>query len=433
MGNKIDPTNRGRGRFSRAILFSVLMLSGLDLSSVRALDVAHGSLFDDALTDYKKRESRGAIPALMQRLNHSETHLERDPRLGYLPALLRELDIPVSSQVLVFSKTASHRHEISPQSPRAIYFNERAAVAYYPGTTSLEITATDPNLGVGFYRLEQSEASPPRLSRDDRCLECHVSTRTMGVPGWVVRSFLTGDDGDVDPLGGKPMVTHSTSFAERWGGYYVTGTASDLVHLGNLFGPEAIARHAEEPSANGNVMDLRSFLDVGQYPAGSSDIVSLLILDHQAQMLNLFMRLRFESEAAAKEGRGARSSEATVEATLRYLLFADETALKGPVKGSTELARSFESRGPWDSRGRSFRQLDLQTRLFKYPCSFMIYSDAFETLPDAVRRHLYRRLWEVLSGEDPSADFRRMTSEQRQAIREILVATKKDLPVYWRL
>lgn len=391
------------------------------------------SLFDDALTDYRRREPSGPMASLARRLAQGETQLEHDARRGYLTALLRELNIEPSSQVLVFSKTSARKHEVSPKVPRALYFNDHVAVAYFPGTPDLEIAATDPTLGMAYYRLDQAKAGHPRLVRDDRCLECHISSRTFGVPGWVVRSFLTREDGDFDPLGGKPMVTHRTPLEERWGGYYVTGRHGDVRHLGNLFGAEALARHSTEPSANGNLSDLKAFLDVQPYPEPGSDIVSLLVLDHQACMMNLLIRLRFETEAALREGRGMRAVEPTAEAVLRYLLFIEEAPLKSPVEGSGAFASRFGQLGPWDARGRSLRQLDLQTRLLKYPCSYMIYSDTFDQLPEPARRHLYRRLWDVLNGEDSSPDYRRIPAQTRQAIREILTATKRDLPVYWRL
>jgi hypothetical protein len=147
----------------------------------------------------------------------------------------------------------------------------------------------------------------------------------------------------------------------------------------------------------------------------------------------LLVRLRFEAEAALKSNRGVHAIETTTEATLRYLLFAEEVSLKAPIRGTSAFATWFEKQGPWDVKGRSLRQFDLQTRLLKHPCSFMIYSEAFDALPEMARRHLYRRLWEVLNGEDPAPEFRKIPAETRQAIREILTATKKDLPVAWRL
>ncbi len=370
--------------------------------------------------------------ALARRLAEGQTQLSYDDRLGYLPALLRELELEPSSQILVFSKTSARKYEVSPKVPRALYFNDQLSVAYFPGT-DIEIAATDPALGVAYYRLEHVKKDRPQLVRDDRCLECHISSRTFGVPGWLVRSFLTREDGDFDPLGGKPMVTHRTPLAERWGGYYVTGQHGSMVHLGNLFGTEAIARHSREPAANGNIMDLSPYFDVRQYLGPGSDIAALMVLDHQVCMLNLLVRLRFETEAALRDGQSIRAVEPTAEAVLRYLLFVEEAPLSAPIKGSGNFTARFSQQGPTDPRGRSLHQLDLQTRLLKHPCSFMIYSDAFERLPEPARRHLYRRLWDVLNGDDVAPEYRRIPAETRQAIREILTATKRDLPVYWRL
>jgi hypothetical protein len=131
--------------------------------------------------------------------------------------------------------------------------------------------------------------------------------------------------------------------------------------------------------------------------------------------------------------KGIKAIEATTDAVVRYLLFLDAVPFQARVQGTSSFAQQFERRGPFDAQGRSLRQLDLGTRLLKYPCSFMIYSEAFDRLPALARRHVYRRLWQALTGEDASADFQKIPAETRQAIREILNATKKDLPLYWRL
>jgi hypothetical protein len=98
----------------------------------------------------------------------------------------------------------------------------------------------------------------------------------------------------------------------------------------------------------------------------------------------------------------------------------------------TSYAADFESRGPKDSRGRSLRQLDLKTRLLKYPCSYLIYSEAFDSLMPPLKERVYRRLWEVLSGEDKSEEFQELPPGRKRAILEILIETKKNLPDYWR-
>jgi hypothetical protein len=336
-----------------------------------------------------------------------------------------------SSQLLVASKTSPNKKYISPKNPRALYFNDSVALAYVPGAEMIEVAATDANLGVVFYTLEQKPALRPRLTRDDRCLECHAAAKTLGVPGWLVRSFLTHSDGDVDVLSGL-MVTQRTPIAERWGGYYVTGDTGGQRHRGNLFGAEAFARHEKTTAAPASVTDLKPFLDVGKFPEPSSDVVALLVLEHRVHLMNLLTRLRLDTEQLKDDDTFERARPAS-EAVLKYLLCIDEAPLAAPVRGSSDYARQFEALGPTDAQGRSLRQFDLRTRLFKYPCSFMVYSPGFEALPLRARRHLYRRLWDVLSGEDASGEFKSLSTETRAAIRDILVQTKKDLPAYWRL
>ena len=383
------------------------------------------------LTSYKSTVASGTVEALHVRMERNEAWLEFSPPHGYLSALLRELKVPPTSQLLVASKTSPNKHYISPKNPRALYYNDSVALAYVPGAEMIEVAAADPKLGVVFYTLEQRPASRPRLLRDDRCLECHASSKTLNAPGWLVRSFLTHADGDVDILSGL-MVTHRTPIAERWGGYYVTGDTGGQRHRGNLFGAEAFARYAKGGPTAASLTDLKPFLDADKFPVPSSDVVALLVLEHQVHLLNLLTHLRLDFEALG-ENESLERARPSSEAVLKYLLFIDEAPLAAPVRGSSGFVRQFEALGPADSQGRSLRQFDLRTRLFKYPCSFMVYSPSFETLPLRARRHLYRRLWEVLAGEDASDEYQSLTAESRAAIRAILMQTKKDLPATWRL
>src|SRR5262249_27100636 len=150
---------------------------------------------------------------------------------------------------------------------------------------------------------------------------------------------------------------------------------------------------------------LKPFLDPSKFPESGSDVVALLVLEHQVHMMNLLTRLRLDAGALG-ENESFERAHAAAGAVLKYLLFVEEAPLAAPVRGSSGFAGQFERLGPSDAQGRSLRQLDLQTRLFKNPCSFMIYSPSFDALPLRAKRHLYHRLWEVLSGEDKSADFK---------------------------
>src|SRR5205823_12956161 len=116
-----------------------------------------------------------------------------------------------------------------------------------------------------------------------------------------------------------------------------------------------------------------------------------------------------------------------------YLLFLDEAPLTDRVRGSSAFAQRFAAAGPRDAKGRSLRELDLTRRLMKYLCSYLIYSDAFDALPASAKDPIYRRMWEVLSGEDSGARYRTALSlADRQAIVEILRDTKQDLPPYFQ-
>jgi hypothetical protein len=388
--------------------------------------------YDETAAGYARTESRDRIARLAARMEGGEIELRSETTFGYLPALLKELQISPASQLLVFSKTSSQRQQITPRTPRALYFNDEAFIAWLPNSGRIELAGMDPKLGAVFYSLD-AKASKARLVRDNRCLECHATSKSLGVPGLLVRSFRASADGEIDIIAGRSMVTHATPFAERWGGWYVTGTHGHLIHLGNLFGDDAWGKHEKDPQCCGNLTDLGHFLDASAYPASGSDIIALMVLEHEAHMLNLLARLRFESDLVLGRQGGIRDVQPLAEATLRYLLFVDEAPLTDPVRGNSGFTAWFEGQGPMDLKGRSLRQFDLQTRLFRHRCSPLIYSRAFDELPSEMKKHLYHRLWQILSGEDKSPEFAGLPAAERQAILGILRDTKTDVPVYWKL
>jgi hypothetical protein len=150
-------------------------------------------------------------------------------------------------------------------------------------------------------------------------------------------------------------------------------------------------------------------------------------------MQNLITQLHHEAGRDAGPDALGTDVKAAANVLVRYLLFAEEAPLKGPLTGSPEFTAAFLAQGPQDKQGRSLRQFDLEKRLFKFPCSYMIYSDSFNALPRAVKLHIYRRLWDVLHGENPDPGWGNVAPETRRAILEILTETKNDLPVSWTL
>ena len=149
-------------------------------------------------------------------------------------------------------------------------------------------------------------------------------------------------------------------------------------------------------------------------------------------MMNLLTRIGWDARVLAQDDApGAKDALAAQAAELvDYMLFIDE-AVTGGVEGTSGFAARFSSQGPRDRHGRSFRDLDLRTRLMRYPLSYMIYSEVFDSLPATARDAIYQRLWQVLSGEDRSSRYTRITADDRRAIREILRDTKPGLPAYF--
>jgi hypothetical protein len=422
------------------------LLAALGLCLARP---ARGGDIEAPPIQYSTAPADNLVSRLQQRLDAGQCSLPYDKRFGYLPALLRELHVPQSAQMLVFSKTSFQRHRISPRTPRAVYFNDDVYVGFCRHGDVLEVSAVDPQLGTVFYSLDQAPADRPQFVRqNDNCLICHGSSQNEGLPGQLVRSLYADGDGLPILAAGSHRVDHTTPLAQRWGGWYVTGTSGKQGHMGNLIVRDKRASGQIDNPLGRNVTDLGRFFDTSAYLTPHSDIVALMTMEHQAGAQNLITRanfltrwtLRDEEEINKALGRPAGShSESTAsriknagEPLVKYLLFSGETALTDPVGGTSGFAAEFANRGPRDGKGRSLRDFDLRHRLFAYPCSYVIYSAAFDGLPGPVKDYVYCRLWEVLSGQDASAEFAHLSAADRRAVLEILRATKPDLPDYWK-
>lgn len=431
----ISAINVGR-EVLRTIRSGILLAFGLSCLPSIADDyqgATHMMPFEEDTIRYNKTEAHGPVPSLQQRIDQGKAKMDFHPQFGYLLAVLRELGVSTQSQMLVFSKTSFQRERISPHAPRAVFYNDNVYVGYVLGSPLLEFTSVDPKLGGVFYTLEQTPKDKPKFVRTDACVECHASGKTMGVPGHLVRSFETDEAGVVELTSGTSLVNHRTPFQERWGGWYVTGTHGTQLHRGNLIGKEAFERQRSQPNHLGNVSDLSKFFDIKSYPTPNSDIVALMVMEHQTHMHNFLTRLQYEATIALQMYGHVNYLKTASEAFLRYLLFTEETPLAAEIRGNTRFAQEFSTLGPRDRRGRSLREFDLKTRMFKYPCSYLIYSEAFDALPDKLRDRLYQRLWDILTEKDNSLEFAGLSSEVRRDLLEILIETKRGLPAYWKL
>lgn len=405
-------------------------------ASGRQVSAAYAGLLDEhPAIQYAERPVHDRVAGLNAALARGTQSLEAVGPGRYLRAVLDALQVPAESQLLVFSKTGVQASVTGPRNPRALYFDDSVVVGFIPGARLLELAAHDAEQGVVFYTLDQSSPTPPVFERRTNCLTCHVSASTLEVPGMMVRSHVMSPDGGVLPQLGSHTVDHRTPLANRWGGWFVTGryTAppyAGLLHRGNTTvtihptsGP-AIASNEVFIDWLGSAPETRGYL------SGASDIASLMLFDHQMHAINLLTRVHWEARVAVAEGRGhaAHPDIAPLIAQLAdYLLFVGEAPPPARLLPPPGFAERFASRGRRDRRGRSLRELDLDRRLLRYACSYMIESPAFDRLPDFVRQAVYARLRAVLTspyGADPRYDH--LSPDDRRTIVELLGDIKAD-------
>ena len=406
--------------------------------------------FERAPIHYSKAKPDNPITRLQAQIDAGKVQLPFDTERGYLPALLKALQLPESSQVLVFSKTSLQRSRISPKSPRALYFNDEMYVGFCQAGQVLEISAVDPKLGTVFYTLDQQQADRPKFTRQtDACMLCHASSQTKNVPGHILRSVYPDGGGEAILTLGTLRVDQTTPIDRRWGGWYVTGKHGKLTHRGNLIVKNRNDRASITNNPEGqNITSLKNFFDTSAYLTPHSDIVALMVLEHQLEAHNLLARASIQTRLAMHDqallnkelGRAPDYQSETTDRRIksvgdplvRYLLFSGEATLTDKIEGTSTFAADFVKHGPRDSKGRSLREFDLERRLFKYPCSYLIYSESFEQLPTAMKEYVYQQMHDVLMDRHYGGGFGHLNAADRQTILEILRDTKKDLPDYWR-
>jgi hypothetical protein len=377
---------------------------------------------------YYTRPTDDPVADLAHRIDEGKARLSFDDTSGYLTSVLDALQVPVESQMLVMSKTGVQGLHTDPSNPRAIYFTDTVTVGYIRGAPLLE-------LAVQFYALDQRPQATPLFDRRRGCLTCHQVYSTLHVPGMLARSVLMTPGGLALSGSGSYDPDDRTPFRQRWGGWYVTGTHGSMRHMGNAMFTSIEDRESAISDRTLNRTSLEGLFDGRGYPSAHSDIVALMVFQHQARMINLITRVGWEARVAAHEGRAdfaAGPLRDAVDELVDDLLLVDEAPLTATVKGTTRFAEMFAAQGPIDTHGRSLRQLDLERRLLRYPCSYMIYSAAFRALPEAVRAAVYGRMWEILSGRDTSPRYAQLSEADRRAVVEIIGETLADVPAGFR-
>jgi hypothetical protein len=401
---------------------------------------AQEALFERPPIRYSETPAKDAASRMLADIEAGRLLLPNNSPRDMLRAVLRILKVPEWSQVLVFSKTSEQFGLIHPGNPRAVYFSDDVYVGYVPGGL-IEIAAADPVLGMVFHTIDPRAASA-RPMRDNSCLSCHASARTERVPGVMVRSVFPDAGGR--PLGaaGGFDTTDSSPLSERWGGWYVTGGHGAARHMGN------VTAHGDETDplldreAGANLRNLAGKFPSGLHLRDDSDIVALLVLEHQCRMHNRILQATQDTLRAQwmheqiHPGTPADGPDTTVTATVtraadalvRAFLFTDEVDIGEDIEGESEFALRFEEAGPKDAAGRSLRALRLHHRLFKYRCSYMIYSPSFADSPPALRKATLSRLAGALSAPSLSGLADHIPARERQQLAALLSATIADWP-----
>jgi hypothetical protein len=425
-------------RLTRRIRFAIILALPLVLAGGNAMMCLSEDREDPRIA-YTLATPNNVVTRLQNRIDSGQVALVHDSKRGYLPAVLKALQIPTSSQMLVFSKTSVQKELISPQTPRALYFNDDVYVGYVPDSKTLEVVTADPQLGPVYYVLLQRQKDKPLFFRTvGACLECHATKVSNYVPEHLMRSVFVEADGEPIPKAQSFVTTDASPLNERWGGWYVTGKHGSQRHMGNTIARKHDDEVTIDLEQGANITHLHGL--VPSYLTPHSDIVALMVMAHQTHLQNLITEANYQTKAALRDEKSARTAarhreddravslasrvEDACEPLVKAMLFVDEVPLKSPISGTSGFAEQFAARVPRDRKNRSLRELDLKRRLFRYPCSYTIFSEGFDALPDPAKDYVFRRLKEVLSGRDHNKAFAHLSAADRKAVREILLETK---------
>ena len=375
---------------------------------------------------------------LLEQVDQGKVNLGDMPGKQRVHRVLDELEVPVESQVLVFTKTSLQRRVVNPQNPRAIYFNEDAYVGWIPGGR-LEIASVDPKVGpVFFFERPLDQHDGPLFTKPDSCIGCHAGSAANFMPGLLGRSVFPNEQGrNIKSITSADQAGHEVPFKDRWGGWYVTGNHGGLRHMGNALAKRENDKVSIDRDRFANIDKLDAFFDVGTQLTTSSDVLALMILDHQIGMHDRLIEAHYRVRHALHEDTLVDSDDTllTDEANrvvaneadriLRYLLFKDEQALSGDrrVNGHGKFEATFLSNKRTDNDGRSLKDLQLVDHMFQYRCSYMIYSKSFQGLPVILKGRIYRDLAENLLSDTTSELYLHLEADERRAIFAILKAT----------
>ena len=381
--------------------------------------------FSEPPHDYYTRPPHDAFTLWSQRFQKGDEKLDFSSEKSRLISLLKALDVPVTSQLLVYSATSLQAGLIRPSNPRALYFNDEVYIGYVPGG-KLEIAAIDPELGPVFsiFNTAFSSSPTPEITRTERCMNCHAGTVSWRLPGFTAESVIAMNSGGSLDGFRRDMVGHTIPISERLGGWHVTGVHEKGDHHGNLLGTSAPGGYKTLPNPPG-----RSF-DWDNYPVRTSDLFTHLIHEHQLGFHNLVTLAVYRTREFKEAGRGMIGSDDAAKLNdiarqlVRYVLFAGEASLpSGGVKPDLAYQKDFLARRKAISNGASLRDLDLRSRLFRYRCSYLVHTPSFAGLPKEFKDRVLAGLSSALREQGGPPEFSYLPATEKRAIRAILVET----------
>jgi hypothetical protein len=382
--------------------------------------------------NYWSRPLNDRFTELKAKLEAGSAALNFSSERETLESILKILNVPKHSQLLLFSTTSLQLSLISPRNPRAIYFNEDLYIGYIP-RGRIEVVALNPELGGVFFIFDiPKRGESIRVERSSRCMNCHASEDTGEVPGLLIKSVIPGPNSGSLTAYRIEESGHGIPFTERFGGWHVTGEHNIGKHWGNVIGQFQKGKLITTPNPPG-----RKFT-YARYPVRTSDILPHLLLEHQTGFVNRVVEAAYRARTYRAQD-GAKLSHQhelelarQAEIVVRYLLFSDEVTLPTPgVRGISDYKEEFRQNRHPDKAGRSLKDFDLKTRLFENRCSYMIHSAVFLGLESNFKARIWKRLSSALADDSHDLASEHLPAEERARIREILRATVKDLPTGW--
>jgi len=385
--------------------------------------------------NYLTHEAKDRFAGLLKQIQSGEVKLDTSNDKTFLTSILAALDIPVSSQIMVFSASSLQSEIINPRNPRALYFNEDTYVGFVPNG-KVEVISMDPTHAAIFYIFDglRPGGALPNIARSEKCFNCHAGNATRRVPGLIAESLLPMASGASLETYRRDEQGHQIPLEQRFGGWHLTGGHHIPTTHANLMGVATEAGKFDKVSAKPGEM-----WDIDRHLLPTSDILPNLLHEHQLGFENRVFHAAYVMRQLLADGRGSLpfSAKAEVEKLAeelaRYVLFSDEAKLpREGIEGDTNFMRDFARNRKPAKSGLALKDFDLKSRIFKHRASYMLYTESWEKLPTVLKDRVYYKMAEGLREQNPGPIGAHIPVEEKRAIRSILKETLPGLPNWWR-